>query len=59
MGGCGCKKKKTQETNNVSQSQVFINETKVTNQEPPTILTPDQQQQVDAIIEKINLLNKK
>ena len=55
--GCGCKKKKTQETNNVGQSQVFINETKVTNQEPPTILTPDQQKKVDMIVERINTLN--
>ena len=51
--GCGCKKKKTQESN-VGVSKLIVTESKPKVQEPQTILTPDQQQQVDEIIEKIN-----
>lgn len=56
--GCGCKKNKVQQVN-VSPVQVSVNETtpQPQNNTPTPILTPEQQQQVDNIMEKINNLN--
>lgn len=55
--GCGCKKNKVQEVV-VTPIQVSVTESKPQTEQPTTTLTPEQQQQVNVIIEKINNLNQ-
>ena len=55
--GYGCKKNKVQEVV-VTPIQVSVTESKPQTEQPTTTLTPEQQQQVNVIIEKINNLNQ-
>jgi len=62
MAGCGCKKRNQPQENQTLSAQVVLGESKLQqNVEPPAPnnipLTPEQQAQVDSILEKIKNLD--
>jgi hypothetical protein len=56
--GCGCKKKSNQPVNNEPANvTIRLNESNNPVSQPDIQLTPEQQKQVDEIVEKINKIN--